>query len=180
MDTQTDTLVKPDMEGGVTRTDGTHMTFDGVVRRFGYIIADLTPSLRTVLKKHDFKNDQNPHIFFRYRDGERLLIQVPESETWVQAGFSYDTFGTKEGEHYFALSFHGYEWVINLGGPAIKGYEKWLVDNGNISPLVERVGMKVVQRDGVHGFAHYMDGEGDFNVGVEFDAVQLQRSKGAG
>lgn len=79
-----DTLELAVRAGGVTRTDGTHMTFDGVVRRFGYIIADLTPSLRAVLKKHDFSNDQNPRIFFRYRDTEKILIQVMGYDTLVE------------------------------------------------------------------------------------------------
>jgi hypothetical protein len=111
---------------------------------------------------------------------ELTYMHLPESDTWVQAGFSYDIFGTKQGEHYFALVFHGYEWVINLGGPAIKGYEEWLVDNDNISPLVERVGMKVTHRDGPHGFAHYIDGEGDWQAGIDFDVHQVRRRETAG
>lgn len=79
-----DTLELAVRAGGVTRTDGTHMSFDGVVRRFGYIIADLTPTLRTVLRKHDFSNDQNPRMFFRYRDSEKILIQVMGYDTLVE------------------------------------------------------------------------------------------------
>lgn len=79
-----DTLELAVRAGGVTRTDGTHMAFDGVVRRFGYVIADLTPSLRGVLKRHDFSNDQNPRIFFRYRDTEKILIQVMGYDTLVE------------------------------------------------------------------------------------------------
>lgn len=70
--------------GGVTKTDGTHMSFAGVIRRFAYIVADHTPSLVSVLKDHDFKNDQNPKIFFRYRDNERVFIQAIGYDTLVE------------------------------------------------------------------------------------------------
>lgn len=70
--------------GGVTKTDGTHMSFTGVIRRFAYIVADHTPSLVSVLKDHDFKNDQNPKIFFRYRDNERVFIQAVGYDTLVE------------------------------------------------------------------------------------------------
>jgi len=78
-----DTLELAVRAGGVTRTDGSHMSFNGVIRRFGHIIADLTPSLQEVLRRHDFSNDQNPRIFFRYRDREKILIQVMGYETLV-------------------------------------------------------------------------------------------------
>lgn len=79
-----ETLEKAVRAGGVTRTDGTHMSFSGVIRRFGYIVADLTPSLVKVLKKHDFLNDQNPKIFFRYRDNEKIFIQAIGYDTLVE------------------------------------------------------------------------------------------------
>ena len=78
------TLEKTVRAGGVTRSDGTHMSFTGVIRRFGYIIADLTPTLVEVLRLHDFKNDQNPKIFFKYRDNERVFIQALGYDTLLQ------------------------------------------------------------------------------------------------
>lgn len=68
-------------KGGVSKTDGTHFAFTGVIRRFAFIIADHTPSLVKVLQRHDFKNDWNPKIFFKYRDNEQIFIQA----------FGYDT-----------------------------------------------------------------------------------------
>lgn len=68
-----DTLEQAVRAGGVARSDGTHMSFTGAIRRFGYIIADLTPTLIEVLRRHDFKNDQNPKIYFRYRDQKNVL-----------------------------------------------------------------------------------------------------------
>jgi hypothetical protein len=51
------------------------------VRRFAFIIADQTKTLVKVLKRHDFKNDWNPKIYFKYRDNEEIFIQA----------FGYDT-----------------------------------------------------------------------------------------
>jgi Histidine kinase-, DNA gyrase B-, and HSP90-like ATPase len=70
--------------GGVSKTDGTHMSFTGVIRRFGFIVADLTPTLVNVLKDHDFKNDQNPKIWIRHRDRERIIIQAIGYDTLVE------------------------------------------------------------------------------------------------
>lgn len=75
------TLDQAVAEGGVSKTDGTHFAFTGVIRRFAFIVADHTKTLVEVLQMHDFKNDWNPKIFFRYRDNERIFIQA----------FGYDT-----------------------------------------------------------------------------------------
>ncbi|MFC2254560.1 ATP-binding protein [Labrys portucalensis] len=69
--------------GGIAKTDGSHFAFRGVVRRFGYIVADLKPSLVTVLRNHDFKNDWNPDIYVRYRDNEQIFIQAMGYDTLV-------------------------------------------------------------------------------------------------
>ena len=69
--------------GGIARTDGSHFAFRGVVRRFAYIVADIKPSLVTVLKNHDFKNDWNPEIYVRYRDNEQIFIQAMGYDTLV-------------------------------------------------------------------------------------------------
>ena len=71
-----ETLEGATAAGGITKTDGSHFAFSGAIRRFGYIVADLTPSLVKVLRKHDFKNDWNPNIFVRYRDNEQIFIQA--------------------------------------------------------------------------------------------------------
>lgn len=76
-----ETVGKATAKGGIAKTDGEHFSFVGVVRKFAYVIADLTPKLIEVLQRHDFKNDWNPKVFVRYRDHEEILIQV----------FGYDT-----------------------------------------------------------------------------------------
>lgn len=42
---------------------------------------------------------------------------------------------TELGEVYFIIAMHGIEYAINLGGPFIEGYEFWLKNNKNKSPL---------------------------------------------
>lgn len=78
-----ETLDKATAAGGISKTDGSHISFSGVVRRFAFIIADITPSLVKVLKAHDFRNDWNPKMYVRYRDNEQVFIQVMGYETLV-------------------------------------------------------------------------------------------------
>jgi hypothetical protein len=77
------TLEDATAAGGIARTDGSHFAFKGVVRRFGYIIADIKPTLAQVLTLHDFKNDWNPHIYVRYRDNEQIFIQAMGYDTLI-------------------------------------------------------------------------------------------------
>lgn len=76
-----ETLEQAVDKGGIFKTDGTHFSFTGVVRRFAFIIADHTPTMVKVLRRHGFKNDWNPKMFFQYRDNEEIFIQA----------FGYDT-----------------------------------------------------------------------------------------
>jgi hypothetical protein len=77
------TLEDATAAGGVAKTDGSHFAFRGVVRRFAYIVADIKPTLATVLKNHDFKNDWNPDIYVRYRDNEQIFIQAMGYDTLI-------------------------------------------------------------------------------------------------
>jgi hypothetical protein len=79
-----DTVDKATAKGGISKTDGEHFSFVGVVRKFAYVIADLTPKLVDVLRRHDFKNDWNPKVFVRYRDHEEILIQVYGYDTLLE------------------------------------------------------------------------------------------------
>ena len=42
---------------------------------------------------------------------------------------------TKGGELYFVLALFGIEYAINMGGPYIDGYEQWLTEKFDNSPL---------------------------------------------
>jgi HNH endonuclease len=46
-----------------------------------------------------------------------------------------DFLATSWGEWFFVLAIFGLELAINLGGPEIEGYERWLRENSEASPL---------------------------------------------
>jgi hypothetical protein len=75
---------------------------------------------------------------------EETLMRHPDNGEWVQAGFGCCWFMNKRRETLFAFCFYGIEFVINVGGPSIRGYKEWLEDHGNISPMVERLGCRLV------------------------------------
>ncbi|MET1413350.1 hypothetical protein ABVF61_13830 [Roseibium sp. HPY-6] len=78
------TLEQATAAGGISRTDGTHFSFGNVTRRFAYLIADHTASLVKVLRKHDFRNQWNSKIYFRFRDNEQIYIQAFGYDTLVE------------------------------------------------------------------------------------------------
>lgn len=47
----------------------------------------------------------------------------------------FDQCGNILSEIYFIVVLWGIEYAINIGGPEIDGYKKWLADHNNISPL---------------------------------------------
>jgi hypothetical protein len=47
----------------------------------------------------------------------------------------FDILVTPESEFYIVVAIFGEEYVLNLGGPEMDGYELWLKENNNISPL---------------------------------------------
>lgn len=75
------------------------------------------------------------------------LMRHPKTNEWVQVGFGYNLMLDKRREMFFAFGLYGMEYVINVGGPSIFGYEEWLAENGNISPLVELAGTTLVSRE---------------------------------
>ena len=79
-----ETLEKAMQQGGITKNSGEHVDFTQAVRRFAYVIADITPSLFAVLRRHDFRNDFNPDIWYRYRENEGVLIQAFGFKTLIE------------------------------------------------------------------------------------------------
>ncbi len=53
---------------------------------------------------------------------------------------------TLQHELYFVLSLFGNEYAINMGGPEIDGYRRWLSEHGDRSPLYPE-GLKSIDRD---------------------------------
>ena len=94
-----DTLELAVRSGGITKADGEYISFNGVIKRFGFIIADITSRLVEVLKLHDFNNDQNPRIWIKHRNREKIVIQV----------FGYDTLienAKKRNQAFFTVLLH--------------------------------------------------------------------------
>lgn len=100
---------------------------------------------------------------------EDTLMRHPETNEWVGVGFGCTWFMTKNHETYFAFCLYGTEYVINLGGPSIRGYEEWLRDHEGISPVVERLGCYVITEGEGKAQKHFLHGESDSRLGIAFD-----------
>jgi hypothetical protein len=102
---------------------------------------------------------------------EETLMRHPVSTQWVQIGFGCGWFMNKRRETLFAFCFYGTEFVINVGGPSIRGYEEWLEDHGGISPMIERLGCHLVAEGEGSSRSYYLHGDFDACKGLEFDRV---------
>lgn len=98
----------------------------------------------------------------------------PETGDWVQAGFGQDLFLTSRRETFFVFVLYGVEFVINLGGPSIQGYLEWLQQNNNISPLIERNGIRLYSKEKNGKLQYFLDGNFEKDgSGVQFDSNRL-------
>jgi len=97
------------------------------------------------------------------------LMKDPTTNEWVTAGFGCTLFMTRRSATYFAFMLYGVEFVINVGGPSINGYEEWLVEHNGISPFVERMGCRLVVKGEGTNRMHYLEGTFDGMKGFEFD-----------
>jgi hypothetical protein len=97
--------------------------------------------------------------------------QMKHSDTdkWIHAGFGYDLMTIFNRETYFCFSYYGVEFVINLGGPSLDGFNRWLELHNDISPLIERVGSKLIEKNENGTKKYYLDGDCDLSKGYEFD-----------
>lgn len=104
-------------------------------------------------------------------------MRHPETNEWVQAGFGFDILLTPKPETYYIFLFYGMEFVINLGGPSIKGYEEWLIQNDNISPAIERIGIKLISEVNNGKTSYYLEGNFDASVGALFDKMHYEEKR---
>lgn len=74
-----------------------------------------------------------PHHARRIYAADRLFVD--EKNETVQTVYEYDFLYTPARELYFVIALFGLELTINVGGPEIDGYLKWLKDHGDVSPL---------------------------------------------
>jgi hypothetical protein len=52
---------------------------------------------------------------------------------------------TRESEYYFVLAIMGIEYTLNIAGPELEGYHKWLEENPGKSPLDDPNEQKIIQ-----------------------------------
>lgn len=64
------------------------------------------------------------------------LMRHPQTNEWVKAGIGQGLFHTDAPETYFSICLYGTEFVINVGGPNIDGFERWLRQNNQASPFL--------------------------------------------
>lgn len=102
---------------------------------------------------------------------EKTLMRQRDTNEWVPVGFGCSFFMTKRLETLFVFCFYGIEFVINVGGPSIRGYEEWLEDHGHISPMVERLGCRLVTEGKGPSQRHYLHGDFDLKNGLAFDKL---------
>lgn len=100
---------------------------------------------------------------------ESTLMRHPDTSQWVQCGFGCCWFMSKYRETLFAFCFYGTEFVINVGGPSVLGYQEWLEDHGGISPLIERLGCHLAVEETGSSRSYYLHGKFDSKKGLEFD-----------
>ena len=67
-------------------------------------------------------------------DGETYQI-IHESDFLMPGVIEYDGLDPVQAELYFIVALWGMEFAINLGGPCIEGYQAWLKEHDNASPL---------------------------------------------
>lgn len=89
---------------------------------------------------------------------EATLMRHSETNRWVQAGFGCCWFMTGRMETLFVFCFYGIEFVINLGGPSIAGFQIWLRETNGISPIVEGIGLTLLTRKENGRTVHYLGG----------------------
>ncbi len=69
---------------------------------------------------------------FRFNDGKENFEVLHE----------FDILITDQNEFFIIVAIFGDEYVLNLGGPEIEGYQQWLKTNDNRSPLYSGKNLK--------------------------------------
>jgi len=72
---------------------------------------------------------------FAYRTLYLVNAIFGEGSMYYEVLHEFDLFYTDSMELYFVLAILGVEFVINLGGPELDGYQRWLKQHDYVSPL---------------------------------------------
>jgi hypothetical protein len=75
---------------------------------------------------------------FAYRTLYPVNAVFKENSTQYEVLHEFDIFYTDGMELYFALAILGVEFVINLGGPHLDGFQRWLKEHDYASPLYKK------------------------------------------
>lgn len=76
-----------------------------------------------------------PYNIRRIYEENKIFKSEKDLDKLQDRLFEYDIMVTSESEYYLILILKGIEYAINIGGPEIIGYHKWLLENENKSPL---------------------------------------------
>ena len=95
------------------------------------IASDELKSVRRFVRRGD--SPENWPISRRRIYGEEAIFF--EEQASYQVLHEYSLLLTDENEVYAIICIFGEEYAINLGGPSIDGYRRWLSANGDRSPL---------------------------------------------
>lgn len=72
---------------------------------------------------------------FAYRTLYPVNAIFDDDSTYYEVLHEFDVFHIDAMEFYFILAIFGVEFVINLGGPELDGYQRWLKQNNYTSGL---------------------------------------------
>lgn len=71
-----ETIAKIRTEGSLISANGTRLQVPNGTRIFSYVIADIEPTLRTVIDDHDFNISWDQQGFFRYHEKRDAFVEV--------------------------------------------------------------------------------------------------------
>jgi hypothetical protein len=74
------------------------------------------------------------------------VMKCPMAKDWTFAGIGQTMLITESPETYFIICVYGIEFVTNLGGPNIEGYERWLGGHNFGSALLAQQRLRVAKR----------------------------------
>lgn len=99
---------------------------------FQFVNDDQFDTIRNYIR---YNKTKCPWLYYSrkiYDQDEKFYLESGETADII---FESDFLFTSKRELYFIIAIKGIEFTINLVGPSIDGYEEWLIENGNISPL---------------------------------------------
>lgn len=106
-------------------------------------VADVNGGIDEIVDKPELEEIRSHARFGVVTDWPISIRKIYEESTaWAdnevpgyQIVHEFDFLITDKQEMYFVLAIFGYEFVINMGGPDLGGWEEWLANNSDVSPL---------------------------------------------